>query len=147
MPLTIEGIIERAFEPAFSKALDQTLQNKAEALFKRAFKNGSPLAKKLEEKIGQGFQKFIEEGIRWEKRNRVQEIVQTGTRLATSVIMDKDTLDLRPVRVYRLAYQLGMASKDLLQLCRQMGIDVMNQVSSLTEEESEAVKARVKESD
>jgi hypothetical protein len=68
--MSLQDIIERAFEQAFSKALDQTLQNKAEALFKKAFENGSPLAKKLEEKIDQGFQKFIEDGIHWEKESR-----------------------------------------------------------------------------
>jgi hypothetical protein len=51
MPINIEEIIEKAFEQAFAKALDQTLQNKAEALFKKAFENGSPLSRKLEEKI------------------------------------------------------------------------------------------------
>ena len=67
MPINIETLIEKAFEQAFSRALDQVLQNKAEALFRRAFEDGSPLAKKLEEKIEQGFQHFIDEGIHWEK--------------------------------------------------------------------------------
>jgi hypothetical protein len=52
MPIEIEDVIERAFQPAFSIALEQTL----------------PLAKKLEDKIDQGSEKFIHEGIRWEKR-------------------------------------------------------------------------------
>ncbi|GEM_PF-3367148 len=56
------------FEQAFSKALEQTLQTKAEHLFKHAFENGSELSKKLEEKIDAGFRRFVEEGIRWEKR-------------------------------------------------------------------------------
>jgi len=38
--------------------LDQTLQSKAEVLFKKAFEDGSVLSKKLEEKIEQGFQQF-----------------------------------------------------------------------------------------
>jgi hypothetical protein len=59
MPINIEDIIERAFEEAFSKALEQTLQTKAEQLFKTAFANGSPLAKKLETKIEDGFQRFV----------------------------------------------------------------------------------------
>jgi len=68
VPINIEEIIERAFEQAFSKALEQSLQNKTEELFKTAFANGSPLAKKLEAKIEEGFQRFVEEGIKWEKK-------------------------------------------------------------------------------
>jgi hypothetical protein len=30
--------------------------------------SGSPLSRRLEEKIEQGFQRFLEEGIRWEKK-------------------------------------------------------------------------------
>lgn len=52
--ITIEQIIENAFEQAFTRALEGTLQNKAETLFKKAFEDGSPLAKKLEAKIEQG---------------------------------------------------------------------------------------------
>jgi hypothetical protein len=63
MPINIEGIIERALEEAFSKAMEQTLQAKAEQFFKTAFANGSHLAKKLEAKIEEGFQRFIEEGV------------------------------------------------------------------------------------
>jgi hypothetical protein len=68
MPIDIEDIIEKAFEQAFMKALDQTLQSKAEVLFKKALEDGSALSKKLEEKIEQGLQRFFEEGIRWEKK-------------------------------------------------------------------------------
>jgi len=68
VPISIEEIIERAFEQAFSKAFEQTLQAKAEQLFKGAFANGSPLSKKLEAKIEEGFQHFVEEGIKWERK-------------------------------------------------------------------------------
>jgi hypothetical protein len=64
MPINIEEIVEHAFEQAFSRALDVTLQSKAEVLFKNAFEDGSPLAKKLEAKIEQGFERFLDEGIR-----------------------------------------------------------------------------------
>ncbi len=67
MPLDIKVIIEKAFENAFARALDQMLQAKAEQIFKRALQEDSPLGKKLEEKIEQGFQNFITNGIRWEK--------------------------------------------------------------------------------
>jgi hypothetical protein len=68
MSIKVEGIVERAFEQAFAKALDQILQAKAEVLFQKAFSNGSPLSQKLEAKIEEGFQRFVEDGIRWEKK-------------------------------------------------------------------------------
>lgn len=68
MPINIEEIIEKAFEQAFSKALEQTIQSKAEVLFTRAFENGAPFGKKLEEKIVLGFERFMQEGIQWEKK-------------------------------------------------------------------------------
>ena len=67
-PLDIEDIVEKAFEEAFAKASDRVLQNKAEELFRRMFENGSPMAKKLEDKIEQGFERFLEHGICWEKK-------------------------------------------------------------------------------
>ncbi|HYV36030.1 MAG TPA: hypothetical protein VE988_10030 [Gemmataceae bacterium] len=63
MPANIEGVIEKAFEQAFLKALDQTIQTKAEALFKRVFEDGGAFSKKLEEKIELGFKRFAEVGI------------------------------------------------------------------------------------
>jgi hypothetical protein len=68
MTSDIEEVLERAFEQAFLRALDQTVQAKAEELFKRMLAAGSPLSKKLEEKMEQGFECFLEEGIRWEKK-------------------------------------------------------------------------------
>jgi hypothetical protein len=68
MTINIEGVLERAFEQAFLRALDQTVQAKAEELFTRALSAGSPLSKKLEEKIEQGFERFLADGIRWEKK-------------------------------------------------------------------------------
>ncbi len=59
MPINIEGIIGKAFEQAFSRALDQTLRSKAEVLFKKAFEDGSDLSKRLEAKIEHGFQQFV----------------------------------------------------------------------------------------
>jgi hypothetical protein len=67
MPINIE-IIERAFEHAFAKVLGQIVQSKAEALFQKTLANGSPLSKKLEDKIEAGLEHFFEEGIRWEKK-------------------------------------------------------------------------------
>lgn len=64
----LEKLLKKGFEQAFSRALEQTVQSKAEALFKKTSADGAPLSKKLEEKIEQGFQHFLEEGIRWGKR-------------------------------------------------------------------------------
>ncbi len=44
------------------------------------------------------------------------------------------------VRVYILARELDIESKDLLELCRQAGIDVKNQLSSLDPDQREAVE-------
>jgi hypothetical protein len=68
MAVAIEEVLERAFEQAFLRVLDQTVQVQAEALFKKFLAPESPLAKKLEEKIERGFERFLEEGIRWEKK-------------------------------------------------------------------------------
>ena len=68
MPIDIETVIEKAFEQAFSRALDQVVQRKAEELFRKMLGADSPLSKKLEEKIEQGFTRFLEHGIRWEKK-------------------------------------------------------------------------------
>jgi hypothetical protein len=68
MAINIEDIVEKAFEQAFSRALDQVLQNKAEVLFKKAFENGSDLSKRLDSKIEEGFQRFVDHGIQWDKK-------------------------------------------------------------------------------
>jgi len=68
MPIDVEDISEKAFEHAFAKSLEDILQKKAEELFQKAFANGSPFAKKLEDQIELGFERFVEQGIRWEKK-------------------------------------------------------------------------------
>jgi hypothetical protein len=68
MTFNIEEVLERAFEQAFLKALEQTVQVKAEEMFRKALTQGSPLSQKLQDKMEQGFQHFLEEGIRWEKK-------------------------------------------------------------------------------
>lgn len=69
MTINIEDLIERAFEQAFLRALDQTIQAQAEEIFLKAFKkNGSPLALKLHEKIQEGLDRFMTQGIQWEKK-------------------------------------------------------------------------------
>jgi len=64
MPINIERTVERAF----STALEQALQAKAEELLKKALRAGSPLRRKIDERIEQGFERFITNGIQWEKK-------------------------------------------------------------------------------
>jgi translation initiation factor IF-2 len=53
-------------------------------------------------------------------------------------------LQKEKVRVYVLARELGLDTKDLLDLCRQAGFDVKNQLSSLDPEQRDAVEQLVK---
>lgn len=53
-------------------------------------------------------------------------------------------LQKEKVRVYSLARELNIESKDLVDLCRQDGIDVKNQLSSLDPDQVERVKMLVK---
>jgi flagellar biosynthesis/type III secretory pathway protein FliH len=68
MATSVEEVLERAFEQAFLKALEQTVQTKAEELCRKALSQDSPLAQRLQERIEQGFQRFLDEGIRWDKK-------------------------------------------------------------------------------
>ncbi len=49
------------------------------------------------------------------------------------------------IRVYALARELNVESKDLLDLCRQAGIDVKNQLSSLDPHQRDQVEQLVKQ--
>ncbi|MCS6850030.1 MAG: translation initiation factor IF-2 N-terminal domain-containing protein, partial [Gemmataceae bacterium] len=48
------------------------------------------------------------------------------------------------VRVYALAKELNLESKDLLDLCREAGFEVKNQLSSLDPEQRDVIVAMVK---
>ncbi|HEY1861255.1 MAG TPA: translation initiation factor IF-2 N-terminal domain-containing protein, partial [Gemmataceae bacterium] len=48
------------------------------------------------------------------------------------------------VRIYALARELNIDSKDLLEMCRQAGYDVKNQLSSLDPDQRDLVEAMVK---
>lgn len=61
-----EGVLNRAFERGFRRALGRIVQAKAEELFRTALTARSPLAQMLEEKNKQGCQRFLDDGIRWE---------------------------------------------------------------------------------
>ena len=47
------------------------------------------------------------------------------------------------VRIFALARELDMESKDLLAVCRQHGIDVKNQLSTIEPELSDRIKQLV----
>ena len=68
MTINIEEVLERAVEQAFLKALEQTVQVKAEESFCKALSGSSPLAERPQEKIDEGLQRFLEDGIRWDKK-------------------------------------------------------------------------------
>lgn len=68
MPVDIEEVIEKAFEQAFSKALDQVVQKKAEEIFAKALQDGTNLSRKLQDKIEEGFQEFVNHRIRWDRK-------------------------------------------------------------------------------
>jgi translation initiation factor IF-2 len=53
-------------------------------------------------------------------------------------------LQKEKVRIYALARELNMESKDLLDLCRQAGFDVKNQLSSLDPEQRDEVVQMLK---
>jgi translation initiation factor IF-2 len=53
-------------------------------------------------------------------------------------------LQAEKIRVYVLARELDMESKDLLDMCRQAGFDVKNQLSSLEPEQRVAIEALVR---
>ncbi len=48
------------------------------------------------------------------------------------------------VRIYALARELNIESKDLLEICRQAGYDVKNQLSSLDPDQRDAVESLVR---
>ena len=48
------------------------------------------------------------------------------------------------IRIYQLANQLNMHSKDLLELCQRHGIDVRNQLSTLDPDQRDQVVELIK---
>ena len=48
--------------------------------------------------------------------------------------------DKREIRVYRLAKELDIDKRRLLEICRSLGINVKNQLSTLTAEQCEAIR-------
>ena len=48
------------------------------------------------------------------------------------------------IRIYALARELNVETKDLIDMCRQAGIDVKNQLSSLDPDERDTVVKIIK---
>src|SRR5260370_4015308 len=53
-------------------------------------------------------------------------------------------LQREKVRVYALAREVNVESKDLLELCQKSGLDVKNQLSSLDPDQRDMIEALVK---
>lgn len=68
MVINIDDVLEKAIEQAFVRALEQAMQSRMEDLFGRMLAADSPWGKKLEEKMQENLQRFMEEGVRWEKK-------------------------------------------------------------------------------
>jgi translation initiation factor IF-2 len=58
--------------------------------------------------------------------------------------VEEQCLQREKVRVYALARELNVESKDLLELCQKSGLDVKNQLSSLDPEQRDMIEALVK---
>src|SRR5262245_32375775 len=63
--------------------------------------------------------------------------------MVTTISVEEQRLQ-KNVRVYALARELDIESKDLLDLCKQAGFDVKNQLSNLEPEQVTALKELVK---
>src|SRR5262245_10189764 len=62
----------------------------------------------------------------------------------TGVVCTQESRLQDKVRVYALARELNMESKDLLDMCRHAGIDVKNQLSSLDPDQRLMIEQMVK---
>ena len=51
--------------------------------------------------------------------------------MVLAISLEEQRLQKERVRVYALARELDVESKDLLDLCKQAGFDVKNQLSNL----------------
>src|SRR5262249_37647363 len=74
-------------------------------------------------------------GLAWELRARPQ----AATCLGGSALLQKEK-----IRVYILARDLNIETKDLLEICKKAGLDVKNQLSNLSPEEKEMIEQLVK---
>src|SRR5438874_2310703 len=64
--------------------------------------------------------------------------------MVSGISLEEQRLQKERVRVYALARELDVESKDLLDLCKQAGFDVKNQLSNLEPEQVTMLKDLVK---
>src|SRR5437764_14911579 len=64
--------------------------------------------------------------------------------MVSGISLEEQRLQKERVRVYALARELDMESKDLLDLCKQAGFDVKNQLSNLEAEQVVMIKDMIK---
>ncbi len=64
--------------------------------------------------------------------------------MVSGISLEEQRLQKERVRVYALARELDVESKDLLDLCKQAGFDVKNQLSNLESEQVVALKELIK---
>src|SRR5476651_2250915 len=64
--------------------------------------------------------------------------------MVSGISLEEQRLQKERVRVYALARELDVESKDLLDLCKQAGFDVKNQLSNLETEQVIALKELLK---
>src|SRR5262245_28881826 len=70
----------------------------------------------------------------------IPESSSGGRANVNRVSLEEWHLSKEKLRVYELARELKVESKDLLELCRQAGIAVKNQLSSLDHDQREAIE-------
>src|ERR1700686_2381144 len=64
--------------------------------------------------------------------------------MVSAISLEEQRLLKERVRVYALARELDVESKDLLELCKQSGFDVKNQLSNLEAEQVVILKELIK---
>src|SRR5438128_5213134 len=64
--------------------------------------------------------------------------------MVSGISLEEQRLQKERVRVYALARKLDVESKDLLDLCKQAGFDVKNQLSNLEPEQVATLKELIK---
>src|SRR5436305_3151095 len=70
--------------------------------------------------------------------------IKRNNAMVSGISVEEQPLQKERVRVYALARELDVESKDLLDLCRQAGFDVKNQLSNLEPEQVATLKELIK---
>ena len=64
--------------------------------------------------------------------------------MVSGISLEEQRLQKERVRVYALARELNVESKDLLDLCKQAGFEVKNQLSNLESDQVALLKDLIK---